>query len=226
MVVGLIFVRRPDIAATSQMPETCKLEAEDLERVLKLFLVAHCISFFATTYREMYSAKTDLFGQLMRIIEVICIPILFTAILTAIELVTLDLVRMFSPEKIADESPRTLDKDADISDYSQGELYLMDKCSRKDWLKFQGCSFEWMMIELLVFSTFLFTMILLMLKSRFSKIGIDNSGQFEPVYMRILAQKIADSIPIQTTEIADQFFINSERIIQVENVAIKVCLNE
>jgi hypothetical protein len=28
-------------------------------------------------------------------------------------------------------------------------------------------------------------------------VGIDNSAQFEPVYMRILAQKIAESIPLQ-----------------------------
>lgn len=32
------------------------------------------------------------------------------------------------------------------------------------------------------------------------KVGIDNSGQFEPVYMRILAQKIADSIPVSADQ--------------------------
>jgi hypothetical protein len=56
------------------------------------------------------------------------------------------------------------------------------------------------------------------------KVGIDNSGQFEPVYMRILAQKIADSIPLNS-ESPQQFYVNSERLIQVENVSIKVLLN-
>jgi hypothetical protein len=107
---------------------------------------------------------------------------------------------------------------------SQGQLYLSTKCARNDWIRFQGRSFEWLLIELLVFSTFLLTMIFLMFKSRFTKVGMDGSGQFEPIYMRILAQNIADSIPLNM-KYAEQFYINSERIIQVENVAIKVCLN-
>lgn len=82
-----------------------------------------------------------------------------------------------------------------------------------------------MLIELLIFATFISTMILLMFKSRFMKIGIDGSGQFEPVYLKILATRIAESINM-SIDFADQFYINSERIIQVENVAIKVCLNQ
>ena len=78
---------------------------------------------------------------------------------------------------------------------------------------------------MLVFATFLLTMIFLMFKSRFTKVGMDGSGQFEPIYMRILAQHIADSIPLNMNY-AEQFYVNSERIIQVENVAIKVCLSE
>lgn len=48
--------------------------------------------------------------------------------------------------------------------------------------------------------------------------------------MRILAQKIADSILWNINHLdsdnANLFFINSERIIQVENVAFKICLDE
>lgn len=113
---------------------------------------------------------------------------------------------------------------SDTAHLSQGQLYLSAKCARNDWIRFQGRSFEWLLIELLVFSTFLLTMIFLMFKSRFTKVGMDGSGQFEPIYMRILAQNIADSIPLNM-KYAEQFYINSERIIQVENVAIKVCLN-
>lgn len=118
----------------------------------------------------------------------------------------------------------SLTDDSDTAHLSQGQLYLSTKCARNDWIRFQGRSFEWLLIELLVFSTFLLTMIFLMFKSRFTKVGMDGSGQFEPIYMRILAQNIADSIPLNM-KYAEQFYINSERIIQVENVAIKVCLN-
>lgn len=231
MVVGLLLVKRPDLTMTEEMAEKCKLEAEDLEGVLQLFMWAHIMSFFATAYREMYSAKTDLFGQMMRILEVICIPVLLYAILGAIELVTLSLVRIFNEDAIADSDPEDIKDSEDFANktLTQGAIYLADKCARKDWIKFQGHSFEWMLIEILVFATFLFTMIILMCKSRFYKVGIDGSGQFEPVYMRILAQKIADSIPInidENNEFTQRYYLNSERIIQVENVAIKVCLNE
>lgn len=229
MVVGLLLVKRPDLVVTEGMAVQCKLEAEDLEGVLQLFMWAHIMSFFATAYREMYSAKTDLFGQMMRILEVICIPVLLYAILGAIELVTLSLVRIFNEDAIADSDPEDIEDKENFADMKQGQKYLLAKCARKDWIKFQGHSFEWMLIEILVFATFLFTMIILMCKSRFYKVGIDGSGQFEPVYMRILAQKIADSIPInidENNEFTQRYYLNSERIIQVENVAIKVCLNE
>lgn len=123
MVVGLIFVKRPDIDAATKMPEQCLEEANDLDRILNIFMIAHCLSFFATAYREMYSAQTNLGGQMMRIIEVICIPVLFTAILSAIERVTLSLVRMFSTTNIyADLDPnlKLLKENKGTSDFSQG----------------------------------------------------------------------------------------------------------
>ena len=108
---------------------------------------------------------------------------------------------------------------------SIGEKFLYDKCQRSEFNKYNGRAFEWILIEVLVFTFFLFSMVILMFKSRFMKVGIDNSAQFEPVYMRILAQKIADSIPLNI-EYAEQFYCGSERIIQVENVAFKICLNK
>lgn len=69
----------------------------------------------------------------MRIIEVICIPILFTAILSAIETVTLSLVRMFSADAFANSYPVKIGADK-TSDMNQGQLYLVDKCRRSDWL--------------------------------------------------------------------------------------------
>ena len=83
-----------------------------------------------------------------------------------------------------------------------------------------------MLIELLIFFSFLLTMMFLMCKSRFMKVGIDNSGQFEPIYMRILAQKIADSVPTNPEQFNEQYYDNSERLIQVENVSIKILLNK
>lgn len=53
-----------------------------------------------------------------------------------------------------------------------------------------GRAQEWFFIELLVFYSFLLTMSILMIKSRFMNIGIDNSAQFDPVYMSHMVNRI------------------------------------
>ena len=40
------------------------------------------------------------------------------------------------------------------------------------------------------------TMLVLMIKSRFVPVGVDNSAQFEPDYMSFLAEKIVRQIDI------------------------------
>lgn len=198
MVIGLVLVERPNVEAAKKINKYCEKEAMDLEDVLTWFLIAHIMSFFATGYREMYSAKTDLFGQMMRIIEVICIPALLKAILHAIEMTTVVLVRIRSVDKVANSHPKELtDAISGDKSLSIGQRFLWDKCRRDDFRKYNGRAFEWILIEVMVFAFFLFSMVILMFKSRFMKVGIDNSAQFEPVYMRILAQKIAESIPLQ-----------------------------
>ena len=186
MIVGLVFVQRPDIEAARKINKFCEKEAMDLQNVLKWFMIAHIMSFFATGYREMYSAKTDLFGQMMRIIEVVCIPALLKAILQAIEMTCVVLVRIRSDDGVANSDPAKIPAKNFDKKLSIGQKYLWDKCKRDDFPKFNGRAFEWILIEVLVFAFFLFSMVILMFKSRFMKVGIDNSAQFEPVYMRIL----------------------------------------
>lgn len=52
---------------------------------------------------------------------------------------------------------------------------------------------EWFMIELMVCATFLTTMIILMIKSRFGNIGFDNSLSFDSKYMSRMANRIIRS---------------------------------
>ena len=52
---------------------------------------------------------------------------------------------------------------------------------------------EWFIIELSVFLTFMGTMIILMIKSRFSNIGFDNSLSFDPKYMSRMANFICQN---------------------------------
>ena len=111
------------------------------------------------------------------------------------------------------------------SDKKKSTQYLSPFCKRSDAEKFRGRVFEWLLIEILVFVIYLGTMLILMFKSRSTKVGIDNSGQFEPVYMRILAEKIRSSIDLKI-EFAEEFYVDKERIVQVENVALKIGLTK
>ena len=52
---------------------------------------------------------------------------------------------------------------------------------------------EWFIIELTVFLTFMGTMIILMIKSRFTNIGFDNSLSFDPKYMSRMANFICQN---------------------------------
>ena len=53
----------------------------------------------------------------------------------------------------------------------------------EEFQKLAGKSLEWILMELVVLVFFLMTMVIIMIKSRFTKVGIDNSQLFEALYM-------------------------------------------
>ena len=57
-----------------------------------------------------------------------------------------------------------------------------------------GNTIEWFYFEALIYLTYLGTMMLLLIKSRFSRVGVDQSGQFEPVYLQKMIDMIALNI--------------------------------
>mmetsp|Transcript_39558 Transcript_39558/g.60445 ORF Transcript_39558/g.60445 Transcript_39558/m.60445 type:complete len:423 (-) Transcript_39558:1026-2294(-) len=174
---------------------------------MTFFFVTHVVGFLACSYREMFSAKTDLFAQVMRIIEIFCIPLHLFNILLSVELLSVILIREHT------------EKDPT----SPG--FLQDKCPREDFKKFGGQVFEWMLIEICVYMFFMLTFVILMAKSRFMPVGMDNSEQFEPNYMKLLVNKIVGQIDLEIPS-AEEFYVNKERMIQVEGVPVKVLLSK
>jgi len=87
-----------------------------------------------------------------------------------------------------------------------------------------------MAIEVAVYWMFLASMFLFMVKSRFTKMGVDNSGQFEPHYMQKVQEKIASSIKESFASIKacnppkdpDEFYNEKERMVLVEGVNLKL----
>ena len=249
MAVTLIFVDQPSIMRyrgldkvemdklmTAEKPPdeftACQTEVEALNDLMLMFIITHITCFIACFYREVYSAKTDLFGQFMRIIEVFCIPIYMAAILMSLEQLSLILIRDHTSnpnERVAGNgiTGEALYKSAknEIADI------LWRKCPKDDYSKISGTSTEWIVIEMLVFGFFIVTMLLLLIKSRYRKIGIDNSGQFEPLYMKYLVDNVTKSVKadiyargqVNKHDNPEDFYIDKERMVTVEGVSLKVC---
>lgn len=65
----------------------------------------------------------------------------------------------------------------------------------------------------MVFWFFILTMLIIMCKSRFIKVGADNTTQFEKAYMAELANLVSASTDT-TIKDADEYYINKERMIK------------
>lgn len=64
-----------------------------------------------------------------------------------------------------------------INAYLSGALSDgLEKCTLDNYEKFGGTVMEWLIIEILIFSLFTFTMCLIMVKSRFMIVGTDNTS--------------------------------------------------
>ena len=109
--------------------------------------------------------------------------------------------------------------------FSKSTVFLIDKCAKQDFLQFQGRVFEWLLIEACVFSFLVCTMIVTMSKSRFMKVGIDNTEQFEDLRMNHVVKIIISFIDTDTMENPKHFYVNKQRMIRVEGVALKIKLN-
>ena len=87
-------------------------------------------------------------------------------------------------------------------------------------------------MEICLWSSFVATLFLLMLKSRCCKVGIDNSKQFEAPHMCFLANKIVLSLLDQQNQISPNAiyrkhkFVGRERTVEVNEVPIKIQLSE
>ena len=142
----------------------------------------------------------------MRLFEITCIPVYLYQVLFAIELLSVAMVR----EQTLDEA---------------NNVYLSSKCNLVDFNTFAGTSVEWLLIEVFVFGYFICTMLLTMIKSRFMRVGMDNSAQFEPTYMSYLANKVVKEVDLNMENV-DLYYVNKERLIQVQGVIIKVAFGQ
>ena len=101
----------------------------------------------------------------------------------------------------------------------------------EEFQKLAGKSLEWILMELVVYVFFLCTMIVIMIKSRFTKVGIDNSQQFESLYMCKMANKICENINMtigddEEKAKRERFYVGKERNVDVDGVTVKIILDK
>lgn len=221
LALGVVIqmVKRPDMAKVGDDP-ACLQEAEAYNMIIDLYFSCHCIAFLACGYRELYSTNTMLLAQFMRMVEIFSTPFYMGCILFSLEKTSMILVREYTTDPVADmPSVQTVDENS-----LKSTLFLYDKCSRSDFHRFQGHSFEWLLIESSIYFYYLMTMVIIMIKSRFINVGMDNTEQFEPIRLSMVANKISSHIEIKKK--AEEYYIDKERMILVEGISLKICLNQ
>lgn len=211
------------------MSYACQREAAQLDGLMTRLVVCHALTLVACLAREIYSSKTDLFGQALRIIEIFCIPIYMSVIFASLEWLEVIMVReaALMTEEILKRNliVQKLPEHQTDEVLTKGYQFLALKCFKSDAVQFGGRVREFLWLEVWVFMFFMLTMLALMIKSRFMPVGVDNSNQFAQEYMSLMAEKITYQIDVKSKspKEAEDYYIDYERIIQVEGVALKVC---
>ena len=98
-------------------------------------------------------------------------------------------------------------------------------CSKTDSRIMAGTTIYWIIIEVLVYFYFVFTMLLFMIKSRFINMVKDPSLEFEEIKMRKMVERITANIDYKM-EHCDLFYVGKERMVKSGAVYIKVLMTK
>lgn len=81
------------MSVVRNMSYACQREAVALNSIINRLYVAHILTLIACLAREIWSSKTTTEGQLLRILEIFCIPLYFAAIFYSMEWLEVIMVR-------------------------------------------------------------------------------------------------------------------------------------
>lgn len=204
--------------------EVCTNEAKDYDRIIRMFIVMHVICFISTVFREFFSAEIGLLGQMMRIVEVLCVPFYLFCLVLGHQMLALILVRNSAGEEkgvFDPPDPPDCRKPNDLPTY-----FLCDKCPRDTSDLFSGRTLEFFFLEIIVYTFYLVSMVFYMLKSRCTRVGDDIGSQFEPQYLAMMANKIASMIDLNVP-FPKEYYVRKERMIKINSfIEVKMVLQE
>ena len=146
----------------------CTDQAITIYNCMLNLMAGHVLLFFITFYREIFDATQGNFGLIMKIIEVIGTMTYIGMMINSFQFCT-----VYLGFKTIDIKDPFLKQFLNVGGMNVIPECIIDRNLAKSWL---GNSIEWMLIGDIVFGTYTATLIILMLKSRFDTIGMDQSG--------------------------------------------------
>ena len=187
----------------------------------------HALCAGSCFYREIFEANVGSFGCAMRFVEVV-LTLFYIALM--VRLLNFVIIYLgFHPKVVDDAYSHSMFKtreDHDLPDC------LLDKEKRDLWA---GTALQWFLIEIVIFLNYLATMIFLLMKSRITVVGMDQSGQFEPFYQSLMANRIIQGINFnrfslesidESKEKMKDYFVGKIREVESDGVKFKVQLTE
>ena len=120
---------------------------------------AHFCCIFACIYREMFDTVLGTKAQLLILLECFCMMSYFLTMVEGLENIAIFQYWHHQKETYPDK----------IAEFPQ--CFIDDEMLRA-W---SGTVIAYSMIEVMIYFSFIFTMIILLIRARFSSIGVDNS---------------------------------------------------
>ena len=168
----------------------CENQAHEFTMLMNFLIAMHIYAIMICLYRELFEVKIGTIGGVMRFLEVIGVGLYLSCIIMCLaqfsfwmyEATDNDL-RLFAPISNTDAMKLVL---------RYHPTCLTDRGNLAQWA---GGTMYWFICEIVVHITYVGTLVILMAKSRFISVGIDNTQQFQPMYLSFLANYIIKQIP-------------------------------
>ena len=144
-----------------------------MNRVLSMLIFNHAFCFVTTAFREIFTGSVFRLALFMYFFEVASI-FYQTVVMLILTKTIVDVSVLNGPQEALAEQ---IAKHKDVP-----------HCSNVDQIK-NWCltTKSWLLLEVGVFYSYYFTLLLLMIKSRCMSIGIDQKKQFDPFYLSLMA---------------------------------------
>ena len=206
----LAMISQGQLSIDKEFLTLCSDIAQRQNQLMTTIKVTHFVLMLLCLEREIKEASVTTFGKIMLFLQA-------AGSMWQIGILILLVDAWFDNNKMS--SPHQKDYPPCASDPKMRNLWV-------------GNVQPWFLLEITLASSFVSTMLLLLIKSRFTSIGTEQTDKFDPLYMSLMINKIAESIEFdldqdhRTFDQTKKFYVNQRRKLRVENTTIKIQITE